>query len=83
MKKKDVMDQSEENFAIVFAAMGVNMETARFFKTDFEVYGSMDRTVLFMNLANDPKIERRCQDVVDTQVTCTQICLRYTSAQAV
>ena len=65
MKKKDVMDHSEENFAIVFAAMGVNMETARFFKTDFEVYSSMDRTVLFMNLANDPKIERMCQDVVD------------------
>jgi len=58
VKKKDVMDHSEENFAIVFAAMGVNMETARFFKTDFEVYGSMDRTVLFMNLANDPTIER-------------------------
>jgi F0F1-type ATP synthase alpha subunit len=38
--------------------MGVNMETARFFKTDFEVYGSMDRVVLFMNLANDPTIER-------------------------
>lgn len=38
--------------------MGVNMETARFFKRDFEVYGSMDRVVLFMNLANDPTIER-------------------------
>ena len=31
-----------DKFSIVFAAMGVNMETARFFKTDFEVYGSMD-----------------------------------------
>ena len=57
-KGKDVTDGSEENFSIVFAAMGVNMETARFFKTDFEVYGSMDRVVLFMNLANDPTIER-------------------------
>jgi len=38
--------------------MGVNLETARFFKTDFEVYGSMDRVVLFMNHANDPTIER-------------------------
>jgi V-type H+-transporting ATPase subunit B len=55
---KGVQDDSEENFSIVFAAMGVNMETARFFKTDFEVYGSMDRVVLFMNLANDPTIER-------------------------
>lgn len=58
VKQKDVHDHSDDNFAIVFAAMGVNMETARFFKTDFEVYGSMDRVVLFMNLANDPTIER-------------------------
>jgi V-type H+-transporting ATPase subunit B len=58
VKQKDVLDHSDENFAIVFAAMGVNMETARFFKTDFEVYGSMDRVVLFMNHANDPTIER-------------------------
>jgi V-type H+-transporting ATPase subunit B len=34
------------------------METARFCQTDFEVYGSMDRTVPYMNLANDPTIER-------------------------
>lgn len=32
-----MLDDSEDNFAIVFAAMGVNMETARFFKQDFEV----------------------------------------------
>lgn len=38
--------------------MGVNKETARFFKQDFEVYGSMDRVVLFMNLADDATIER-------------------------
>lgn len=47
-----------EEFAIVFAAMGVNMETARFFKNDFEENGSMENTVLFLNLANDPTIER-------------------------
>merc|ERR1711988_1270304 len=58
VKHKDVLDESEENFAIVFAAMGVTKETALFFKTDFEVYGSMDRVVLFMNLASDPTIER-------------------------
>jgi V-type H+-transporting ATPase subunit B len=49
---------AKESFAIVFAAMGVNMETAHFFKQDFEENGSMDRTVLFLNLANDPTIER-------------------------
>ena len=58
VKHKDVHDHSQENFAIVFAAMGVNKETARFFKNDFEVYGSMDRVVLFMNLADDATIER-------------------------
>lgn len=47
-----------DQFAIVFAAMGVNMEAAHFFKQDFEENGSMDRTVLFLNLANDPTIER-------------------------
>lgn len=34
--------------------MGVNMETARFFRQDFEENGSLDRVTLFLNLANDP-----------------------------
>jgi len=54
----NVQDDSEENFTIVFAAMGVNMETARFFQHDFEEDGSMERVTLFLNLANDPTIER-------------------------
>jgi len=58
VKGKDVMDHSAENFSIVFGAMGVNMETARFFRNDFEENGSMENVVLFMNLANDPTIER-------------------------
>ncbi|XP_077992797.1 V-type proton ATPase subunit B [Glandiceps talaboti] len=55
---KDIIDSHEDNFAIVFAAMGVNMETARFFKQDFEENGSMENVCLFLNLANDPTIER-------------------------
>merc|ERR1712172_443760 len=55
---KSVLDDHEDNFAIVFAAMGVNMETARFFKQDFEENGSMENVCLFLNLANDPTIER-------------------------
>merc|ERR1719226_178310 len=55
---KDTMDHSAENISIVFGAMGVNMETARFFRNDFEENGSMENVVLFMNLANDPTIER-------------------------
>ncbi|KAG8364428.1 hypothetical protein BUALT_Bualt19G0127700 [Buddleja alternifolia] len=58
-KTEDLLqDGEEDNFAIVFAAMGVNMETAQFFKRDFEENGSMERVTLFLNLANDPTIER-------------------------
>eukprot|EP00917_Polyrhabdina_sp_WS-2016_P026077 GHVP01056054.1.p1 GENE.GHVP01056054.1~~GHVP01056054.1.p1 ORF type:complete len:506 (+),score=78.92 GHVP01056054.1:2576-4093(+) len=55
---KDVLDHSDDNFCVVFGAMGVNMETARFFRQDFEENGSMERTILFLNLANDPTVER-------------------------
>ncbi|KAI8912701.1 P-loop containing nucleoside triphosphate hydrolase protein [Gorgonomyces haynaldii] len=55
---KGVLDGHEDNFAIVFGAMGVNLETARFFKQDFEENGSIERVTLFLNLANDPTIER-------------------------
>merc|ERR1711881_597286 len=55
---KDVHDGHEENFSIVFGAMGVNLETSRFFTRDFEENGSMERVTLFLNLANDPTIER-------------------------
>lgn len=58
VKRKDSLDTSEDNFAIVFAAMGVNVETANFFKSSFEASGSIGRTALFLNLANDPTIER-------------------------
>ena len=51
---KSIHDDHEDNFSIVFAAMGVNMETARFFRQDFEENGSLDRVTLFLNLANDP-----------------------------
>lgn len=55
---KDVLDHHNDNFCLVFGAMGVNMETARFFVKDFEESGSMARTALFTNLADDPTIER-------------------------
>merc|ERR1712166_850182 len=50
--------ESETEFGIVFAAMGVNKETARFFMMDFEENGSMEKLVMFLNLASDPTIER-------------------------
>lgn len=47
-----------ENFAVVFAAMGITFEEATFFIDDFTKTGAIDRAVLFMNLADDPAIER-------------------------
>ena len=61
---KDVHDGHEENFSIVFAAMGVNMETSRFFTRDFEENGSMERVTLFLNLANDPTYDHGTAIVV-------------------
>ncbi len=49
---------SGEKFAVVFAALGITFEEANFFIEDFKQNGSIDRTVLFINLANDPAIER-------------------------
>lgn len=48
----------EANFAIVFGAIGITFEEADFFINDFRKTGAIDRSVLFMNLANDPAIER-------------------------
>jgi len=55
---KSTIDESDESFCFVFAAMGINMSTARFFKEDFETNGRMENVCLFLNLANDPTIER-------------------------
>ncbi|MBR3260530.1 MAG: V-type ATP synthase subunit B, partial [Firmicutes bacterium] len=46
------------NFAVVFAAVGITHEEAEFFASDFRRTGAIDRTVMFMNLANDPAVER-------------------------
>lgn len=48
----------DENFAVVFAAIGITFEEANFFVESFKETGALDRTVLFTNLANDPAIER-------------------------
>ncbi len=48
----------EEEFAVVFAAMGITYEEASFFRKDFEKTGAMERIVMFLNLADDPAIER-------------------------
>lgn len=49
---------SDSEFAVVFAAMGITFEEADYFTSDFRKTGAIDRAVLFINLANDPVIER-------------------------
>lgn len=48
----------DEQFAVVFAAMGITFEEADFFISDFKKTGAIERTVLFLNLADQPAIER-------------------------
>ena len=48
----------EEDFAVIFAAMGITFEEASFFMKDFERTGALERVVAFINLADDPAIER-------------------------
>ncbi len=49
---------TDEQFAVVFAAMGITFEESNFFVESFRETGAIDRTVMFSNLANDPAIER-------------------------
>ena len=49
---------TEEPFAVVFAAMGITFEEKNYFVESFKETGAIDRTVMFVNLANDPAIER-------------------------
>ena len=49
---------SDSKFAVVFAAIGITFEEAQFFVDEFKATGAIDRSVLFMNLASDPAIER-------------------------
>jgi len=56
VKQAKVADNSQ--FAIVFAAMGVKNDVAQYFRSQFEKANVMDRVVMFLNLSNDPIIER-------------------------
>ena len=48
----------QENFVVVFAAMGITNEEAQYFINDFRETGALERSVIFLNLANDPAVER-------------------------
>jgi len=76
----NIQDDHKDNFSIVFGAMGVGMETARFFTHDFQEDGSMERVTLFLNLADDPTIER----IITPRLTLTTAeYLAYTCEQHV
>ncbi len=49
---------SDSKFAVVFAAVGITFEDADYFISDFKATGAIDRSVIFVNLANDPAVER-------------------------
>ena len=57
VRQAKVIDQNER-FAIVFAAMGIKNDVAHMFRNSFEESGAISRVVMFLNLANDPSIER-------------------------
>jgi len=52
------ISDTDENFAIVFAAMGVKHDVASYFERSFKESGALNRVVMFLNLSNDPVVER-------------------------
>ncbi len=56
--RQAIVPGKEERFAIVFAAIGLKHDEVLFFRREFEKFGALSRSVLFLNLANDPVIER-------------------------
>ena len=58
VKQAKVADDDGTGFAVVFAAMGVTNDVAEYFRRSFEEAGVMQRVVMFLNLSNDPIIER-------------------------
>ena len=57
-RQAKVLDGGASNFAVVFAAIGITFEESEYFVEEFRRTGAIDRTVLFINLANDPAVER-------------------------
>ncbi len=58
VKQAKISGADENNFGVVFAAMGVQNDVAQYFKKSFEESGVMNRVVMLLNLSNDPIIER-------------------------
>ena len=57
-RQAKVLKGGDSDFAVVFCAIGITFEESDYFVSDFKSTGAIDRTVMFINLANDPAIER-------------------------
>lgn len=58
VKQAKIAEENNQDFAVVFAAMGVQNDVADYFRRSFEQAGASERVVMFLNLSNDPIIER-------------------------
>ncbi len=58
VKQAKISGAGGDNFAVVFAAMGVKYDVAEYFRSSFQKSGVLDRVTMFLNLANDPVVER-------------------------
>ena len=58
VRQASLGEDSDEQFAVVFAAMGVKYDVAEFFRSTFAESGVLDHVVMFLNMANDPVVER-------------------------
>lgn len=58
IKQAKISDDEQQNFCVVFAAMGVKNDVAEYFRKSFEESGVLQKVVMFLNLSNDPIIER-------------------------
>ena len=58
VEQSKIKDASDDNFAVVFCAMGVSNDVADYFRKSFEESGSFEHVVMFVNSSNDPVVER-------------------------
>ncbi len=58
VEQSKIKDASDDNFAVVFCAMGVSNDVADYFRKSFEESGSLEHVVMFVNSSNDPVVER-------------------------
>ncbi len=58
IRQAKIAEANEDNFCVVFAAMGVKNDVASYFKRELKEAGVLDRVVMYLNLSNDPVIER-------------------------